>query len=164
MEMENPSRTAFVTIVEVNGQTFAPGVARNLIVNSQSSGTNPASMSSLNCFYVYLTIISLLPAGGPGGDFVNVVNQLLPIGGTTSSFGYQLIDDNVVETTETFQLVLSPGTGDPVDVLPAGSTATILILENDSELFVDYFLIKLSWNGSIYEFLIHTWHRRHGYR
>ena len=42
MEVETPSRTAFVTIVEVNGQSFASGVARILNVNSQPSGENPA--------------------------------------------------------------------------------------------------------------------------
>ena len=44
MEVENPSRTEFVTIVEVNSQTFAPGVSRILNVNSQASGGNPASV------------------------------------------------------------------------------------------------------------------------
>ena len=47
MEDEDPSRTAFVTIVEVNGQLFAPGVTRILNVNSQPSGANPASKSVL---------------------------------------------------------------------------------------------------------------------
>ena len=34
-ESENPSRTAFAVIMESDGQTFAPGVSRSVIVNSQ---------------------------------------------------------------------------------------------------------------------------------
>ena len=45
MLQEGPSRTVFVNIQELNGQTFAPGVTRSLVVNSQTSGGNPASMS-----------------------------------------------------------------------------------------------------------------------
>ena len=52
----------------------------------------------------------------------------------SSFFGYQLLDDNVVEPMETFQLVLSPGNGGPAAVPPVSDTATITITENDGEL------------------------------
>ena len=75
--------------------------------------------------------------GGVGGDFVNIVNEAVTIGTTTFSFGYQLLDDNVVETTtmKTFQLVLSPGADGPVNISAACNTATIIITDNDGEPF-----------------------------
>ena len=141
MEDENPNRPPFVTIVEVNGQTFAPGVARILNINSQPSGSNPASMSYLRTYVLHVIEINILfifflagvVPGSTGGDYVNVINQAVTIGNTTFSFVYQLLDDDVVEPSmmETFQLVLSPGASGPVNIPTTGRTATITITDDD---------------------------------
>ena len=70
-------------------------------------------------------------AGSAGGDYVNVVNQLTS---TSTPFGYQLIDDDDIEGTETFQLTLMANTaGGSVTVSPPGAVATITIIEDDSK-------------------------------
>ena len=50
---------------------------------------------------------------------------------------------------ESFQLVLSPGAGGPVDVSAASSTATIVIIESDGELLFEVCLIPTSVSSSI---------------
>ena len=95
--------------------------------------------------------------GSPGGDYISVVNQAVTIDSTTSSFGYQLLDDDLVETmTETFQLVLSPGAGSPANISAAGSIATIAITDNDGEKFCCCFCPRTKVYGyAISRYLFH---------
>ena len=73
-------------------------------------------------------------AGDTGGDYVNVVNQTIIISSTSTSFGYQLLSDDIVEgLSETFQLVLSPGAGGPVAVSNTDNVATISIADNSGK-------------------------------
>ena len=70
----------------------------------------------------------------PIGDYVNVPNQELTLSTTSTSFPYQLIDDDSIEGTETFQLTLAanPAEG-PITISPGGAIATISILEDDGK-------------------------------
>ena len=95
-----------------------------------------------NLLYIFIYFLLFspggVPAGGIGGDYVSVVNQTLTINATTSSFGYQLLDDDEVENvTETFQLVLSTGAGASVNVSAVGSIATISITDDDGKLLLN---------------------------
>lgn len=87
--------------------------------------------------------------GSAGGDYINVINEAATIDATPFSFGYQLLDDNVVEPsmTETFQLVLSPEGGGPVNIPADGSMATIMITENEGEML--FFFFFLGWKGGL---------------
>ena len=73
-------------------------------------------------------------ATSPNGDYVNVFNEAVTLTTTSTPFGYQLIDDSILEGTETFQFSLTANAaGGPVTVSPPGSggVATVSIIEDD---------------------------------
>ena len=79
-----------------------------------------------------------MPVSSQGGaDFVSQQFQLnFPAGETRADFNVTIIDDNVIENTESFQLLLSiPNnlTSKGVQVGP-NAEATVTIMDNDGEL------------------------------
>ena len=79
-----------------------------------------------------------MPVSSQGGaDLVSEQFELnFPAGETRADFNVTILDDNVVENTESFQLLLSiPNnlTSKGVQVGP-NSAATVTIMDNDGEL------------------------------
>lgn len=58
-------------------------------------------------------------------------------------FFVNIVDDDVLEGTETLQLSLSNPLGDPIEFQPDPNTATILISDNESELKTTQWFSKL---------------------
>ena len=79
-----------------------------------------------------------MPVSSQGGvDFVSEQFQLnFPAGERRANFNVTIVDDNVIENMESFQLLLSiPNdlTSKGVQVGP-NSAATVTIMDNDGEL------------------------------
>lgn len=53
-------------------------------------------------------------------------------------FNYSLIQDNIDELNETFNLVLSVGAGVAASIAPGSGTATVTINDNDCKLIILY--------------------------
>lgn len=83
-------------------------------------------------------------------DFT-AINDVIGIGSTTFPYSFDILDDAISETTETFNLVLSvpaetasvvvsgpgrPGPAETVEVDPATDTSTVTILDNDCKFEV----------------------------
>lgn len=82
-----------------------------------------------------------------GVDFI-AINDVIGIGSATFPYSFDILDDVISETTETFNLVLSvpaetasvvvsgPGPAETVEVDPATDTSTVTILDNDCKFRV----------------------------
>ncbi len=66
-------------------------------------------------------------------DFDGVVNDMVAISSSSTSYSYTLLDNGIEESLEMFNLVLSVGVEVSASVSTASSIATISIIDNDCE-------------------------------
>ena len=128
-----------VEIVVTNGLTFQPRVFRTLIINSQTSGSSilqPATGELQMCSPKFMTLLMAFLSGG--SDFVAVVNGVVDVDSSPFSFNYTLIQDDIHEEDEMFNLVLSIGTGVAASIAPESGTATITITDEDCKLMIKH--------------------------
>jgi hypothetical protein len=64
-------------------------------------------------------------------DFVAVVNAAVDVDSSTFPFNFTLMQDDVDEEDEMFNLVLSVGPGVDASIAPGSATATITITDED---------------------------------
>ena len=120
-----------VTITEVNGLMFGPGVSRSLTINSQTTDMGATGEHSMLYCQQTLNLFIILA----DADFVGVTDDIIAVNSSPFSYTYTLREDQLVEQDETFDLVLSVGAGVDAIIAAGAAIATITITDNDSELF-----------------------------
>ena len=81
-----------------------------------------------------------LPAAATSGlDFEGFTNRQVVFGTSPFTISVQLMDDEIDEQEEEFQLVLNAGGTAPVPVVMSQDTATIAILDDDRKISFAHF-------------------------
>ena len=71
-----------------------------------------------------------------GSDFVAVDNAVVDVDSSPFPFNFTLMQDNIHEADEMFNLVLSVGAGVAASIAPGSATATITITDEDCKLLI----------------------------